>query len=297
MKPHLNFFCTIIAGLLSYNSSSAQTAISDFDTVVWVKMGGFADRYRFAYPTEREIKLQEKPADLVTYKALPVLGNIANTALTAITGIGFVSSSEVNWKLSAVIKCDDDLPDWNIDLFCEGELEKDRERVRNDDGSWSAETVKTATYFWERNSTGIIIEGNDTIGYFSITPDPEKDSTLNTYTKYFFVPSKKVSEKKSGLLTRIIDQYSPNRDYGITGIFRGRSFTMISDGSEYMAWGVLDDHYSFKHLFDEGDSFTKSKERVNPRVLISRDTDTTSGDDFFRLAMTNLFLTNTFKRY
>jgi hypothetical protein len=295
MKTKCIFFYGIITGLLSFTAASGQTDISDFDTVAWVRVGVFSDKYRFAYPTEMEIKLQEKPADLVKYKASPVFGNIGNTALTVLTGIGFVSSSEVNWKLSAVIKCNDALPDWKIDLFCEGELEKDRERVRNDDGSWSVETVKTATYFWERNSTGIIMEGSDTIGFFKIVLNPEQDSTLAPYAKYFFLPSKEQTETNSSRITRIIEQYSLSRDYGITGVFRGRSFAMISDGSEYLAWGLMDGHYSFKHLFDDGDSFTKSKARANPRVLISRDTDMYGRSDFFRLAMTNLFLTRTFK--
>lgn len=295
MKRQFYILCAIIAALLPYPSVEGQSAVSGFDTVAWLRVGVFSDKYIFTYPTEREIKLKEKAADLVKYKASPVFGNIGSTALTVLTGIGFVTSSEVNWKLSAVIKCNDALPDWKIDLFCEGELEKERERVRNDDGSWSVETIKTASYFWERNSTGIIMEGSDTISMFRIILNPVMDSTLAPYAKYFFVPPEELSEKSNSRVTRFIEQYSSFRDYGISGVFRGNSFTMISDGSESLAWGFLDGHYSFKHLFDDGYRFSKNKETVDPMVLISRDTDSSNRSDFFRLAMTNQFLAKTFK--
>ena len=61
---------------------------------------------------------------------------------------------------------------WGLILFCEGHLEKDRERVKNEDGSWSSVTGTTGSLYWDRNATGIILENRDTISSFLIITAP-----------------------------------------------------------------------------------------------------------------------------
>ena len=51
--------------------------------------------------------------------------------MTALTGIGFSSSTDVNWKISGIIKYNDMAPDWIVSLFCEGNIEKKGKELRN----------------------------------------------------------------------------------------------------------------------------------------------------------------------
>ena len=286
----------LIAPILIIPCISGQTSGAGFDSVSILKPQRNQNLYKFVDSVAREIQYsmnQPKEAKFVM-DAGHIIGGTAGL-LTVVTGINFTSARELNWKVDGAIKCKDALSDWDISLFCEGYLEKDRQRGKNDDGSWSIVTEKTRDLYWENNATGVIIESIDTIGAFLIIMDPWTNPLLKQWSAAIFSePELKIKTASNNKSYKKKISY-PDISYGIFGEFRGEEFVIISNGTARKTWFYSNKSLSCIFWPDMDDSLVSNKDRIQPYLLINEEISHSERRDFFRLAIMSRFLSRTLK--
>jgi hypothetical protein len=292
MRTTLNKVSLIIIGILFAPLISGQISKADLDSVPIIKPKINRNIYKFYDSGDKEIQISQIKAELVHYKTNPVLRDVGNGLMTAITGFGFSSSTDVNWKISGTINCNDMLPDWIVSLFCEGYLQKDRERVQNDDGSWSVETNETNVYNWDKNSGGILMEGNDSIGLFMIIMNPREDKLLKSWSLDVLPQQPVQQSSKPKIKWEVSWKPSPGIDYGISGNFRDKSFAIIRNGTDRKVWIFLDSLLVCIFQSDLNYRGMSRKYRIMPYFLMNKNISGRDRLDLFRLAMVSKLLTN-----
>jgi hypothetical protein len=280
----------VIAGMACMPRMAGQIRCAGSDSIPIIKPDIDVNLYRFMDNGETFLQISPLHSEFVYYKANPVMWDIGDHILTALTGIGFNSTSETNWKVSGILSGNDVLPDWIVSLFCEGYVEHDRERVRNDDGSTSVETSETNVYYWDKDATGIIVEGKDTVGYFLIVMDPRENELLKPWSDSIWPPQESPKKSGSKVKAEVFWRPSPGIDYGITGIFNNRNFLMIHNGTDRKVWFIMDNAYAGMFQTDINFRGISKKYRVSPYFLINRDIPFPDRRDLFRLAMMSKLL-------
>jgi len=291
MKTFLCEMLLLATEVLFMPAVSGQTDAAGFDTVFITKPSRDFCLYKVTdYNRVKEIQFQGKSPEIIHYNVNPVLRDIGGNVMTAITGIGFGSSLAANWRVDGKIIGNDALPDWNVSLFCEGSLEKNRERVREDDGSWSVETEETCILYWDKNATGIIMEGADTVGFFLIRMNPREDTLLHTCSATAFPQQTNGKPKKMKWSCSWIPV--PGIDYGIIGIFRKEKFVIITDGTARKAWIFEDNALKcvFRHDLDKRGLLKKYL--IKPCLLMDKNTSASERQDLLRLAIMSRYLSH-----
>jgi hypothetical protein len=252
--------------------------------------------YQFNDSVIREIQYSMKqPKEAKFIDAGHILGDIGDGLLTVLTSVNFASSRDLTWEIVGSIKCNDGLPDWDISLFCEGHLEKDRERVKNDDGSWSVETQSTRDLYWEKNATGVIIENNDTIGRFLIIMNPWTNPLLKQWSES--ISSEPEAQIRTSSNNKYYKKFISYADisYGIKGVIRKNDFAIISNGSARKSWFYNDNNLSCIFRPDIDDANISKRDRVQPYLLINKEIPHSDRGDYFRLAILSRYLSQALK--
>jgi len=288
-------FC-MIALILIVPCISGQASGVKFDSVFILKQKRNQNLYLFNDSGAMEIQYSSnQPREAKFISAGHMLGDVGDGLLTVVTSINFASSRDLNWKVSGAIKCNDALPNWDISLFCEGHLEKNRERVKNDDGSWSVETESTIDLYWEKNATGVIIENNDTIGIFLIIMNPWTSPLLKQWSTS--ISSEPEAQVKTSSNNKYYKEFISYADisYGIKGVFRKNEFAVISNGSARKTWFYTDNNLSCIFRPDMDDTMISNKDRIQPYLLINEKIPHSERSNYFRLAIMSRFLSRTLK--
>ena len=292
MKIHFNLIFIFLTGILFAAPVHGQIQMEGLDSIPMFKPKVNRSLYRFEETGVKEIQILDNHIELVRYKPNAFIRDIGNGALTALTGFGFSSTTDGNWKISGTIQCNDTLSDWIINLFCEGYLQKNREKVKDDDGSWTVETNETNVYFWEKNASGLIMESQDTIGYFLIIMNPREDTLMKTWSDYI-LPEKVANDNaKSKIKVTVSWKPVPGNDYGIVGKFRNKDFFIIRNGTDRKAWISMDNILRCKFQSDLDYPGLSKKYRIMPYLLINNNIPGQDRRDLFRLAILSCFLNN-----
>ena len=292
MKIHFNLIFILLTGILFAAPVQGQIQMEGLDSIPMFKPKVNRSLYRFEETGVKEIQILDNHIELVRYKPNAFIRDIGNGALTALTGFGFSSTTDGNWKISGTIQCNDTLSDWIINLFCEGYLQKNRERVKDDDGSWTVETNETNVYSWEKNASGLIMESQDTIGYFLIIMNPREDTLMKTWSDDI-LPEKVASDNaKSKIKVTVSWKPVPGNDYGIVGKFRNKDFFIIRNGTDRKVWISIDNILRCKFQSDLDYPGLSKKYRIMPYLLINNNIPGQDRRDLFRLAILSCFLNN-----
>jgi hypothetical protein len=289
IKSIRNQTLLFVAGTMLSLAVPAQTSTVGADSVAFVRVKFTFDKFTFSDGGQREIRIKGNETKIVNDKGKSLKRYLGNGLLTLVTGVGMGSSDSVNLKVAGTVKCNDGLPDWKIALFCKGNEETSRERVKDDDGSISVNTETLYTYYWEKEATGFLTEGDDTVGFFKIVMKPREDTLIKPMADYFFLPVQVEEAKNPDTMTQFMDSSTTLKDYGITGIFRGQSFAIISDGRQNKSWVFYNNTYLF--MLHSGNMMNHvSKGVTDPYLLINNNESGPDRRDLFRLAMVCRFL-------
>jgi hypothetical protein len=259
-----------------------------FDSVALLKPKISRTVYNFTDGSRREISLTAAKSELIELER-NAAGNNGGGLMTLVTGIGWNSSSAAVWKVSSRISCNDSLADWTVVLFCQGELERTRERVRDSDGSWSVEKDEVPHYFWDRKAAGIIIEGTDTIGYFDICTNPRSDSLMKEYAGLVLPPLKE-GGSAARMTWFVVGRPGAGMDYGITGKLAGKPFWLIHNGLDRKVWISYDSLLSGRFQSDLDLPQVSKKYRINPCLVINSGIQPDNRRDLFRFAVLSVLL-------
>ena len=292
MKAILRLSVLFVYLIFCTSPIPGQIIISDYDSIVVTKPAISIPLYKFFYKGDQEIQYGQIMSELVHYKTDPIFKDIGNGILTALTGIGFSTTTDVNWKVSGRIYCNDMLPDWTVNLFCQGNIEKNRERIVNEDGSKSVEMNEINIFYWEKNASGILIESYDTIGFFSIIMNPCENKLIESWCHYVFSEYQTGKNNKSKIKLDVFWRPSPGTDYGIIGKFRDRDFILLRNGISRKTWIILDNIQRSLFQSDLNYPGISKKYRIQPYFLLDPNISNLDKSDIFRLAMVSKILNN-----
>jgi len=220
--------------MLILNGLMGQPSTRGFDSIQLIKPKRSQALYAPDHTVIRELRFKRLKLKRNPAKVGQILGETGTTLLTLFTSIGSEHSRKVNWIQTGEINTNDEALDWKVQLYCQGELEKSKERVKNDDGSFSISTDKSAKLFWEKGGSGIIIEKNDTIARFLLTLSPHTDSIFIHHFKSFLLDRDSLSIQ----FTNFTDARAS--DYALKGNFRSKDFEIVFDSDNWKAWVYLD---------------------------------------------------------
>jgi hypothetical protein len=157
------------------------------------------------------------------------------------------TSRDMNWLISGQIECEHDWLNWEIEMYCSGELHKEKVREENMDGSKSVNTVKTIVIDWDSGANAFIIENEKTIGQFFVISRPRRDSLFYNANKDVFDEHKyllkSVYKNKyySGKFYTKMLNYNLN-EYAVVGKFRDEKFVLIANGVSRNMWFFINDN-------------------------------------------------------
>ena len=281
-----------LAGLVILPQVYAQIEITNMDTLPLLKSGRSDNVYNFIDNGYKEIKFDKNPDAFVRTTKNSNLKDFGNFSLTLFSGIGFGSSKDGYWKVSGTVQCNDTLPFWSVFMFCGGRIDKTRERVKDDDGSWSVETQKTNYFFWNEDAGGIIIEGQDTIGNFFINMDLSKNEFLKEWSSYIFPQHRNNTGNGSGSTVTPLPGKATGGDYEVSGKLRNTDFTLVQNGANRKVWIFMED--SLVSIFQgDLDYFgVRKKYRNSPYILVRHENLAGDRRDIIRLALVSRYMNN-----
>jgi len=275
-------------GISVFPGVTGQYSTAGLDSLPVIKPK--MNQHLYHFNDDRGTEIQFWKHQPVLFKGRKPMKDLGNEMLTLATGFNFTSSHEVIWKVDGRIECNDALPEWDIKLFCEGNLIKDRERVRDSDGSLSVETNKTKVLFWDKNATGAILEGADTVGFLLIVMDPLQNSQLKPWAAEIFSQRNNQPLPASKNQWILNPNYYRDVDYGIVGIFRDKKLAIISNGSIFKTWIYMQNEFKCIFRADLDDNRISKKNRVMPYLLIDKNIPDTERRDLSRLAIMSRFI-------
>jgi len=160
----------------------AQEIVHAFDTIHLFHHDFYSNDYSLKDTLIHTISIQTTAATQMNDVHFKLGGSILGGLATIATGIGFGSAKEVDWYLASAIRTSNPRLDWTFDVYCPGYVEKERTRVKNDDGSFSVETNYVDKFLWHERAICFIIEAGDSIGWHYVYRFPRTDSAAQKWS-------------------------------------------------------------------------------------------------------------------
>jgi hypothetical protein len=297
MKLTLYRLLLSLVCLVAVSFVSGQEVITDLDSIRVVKPKMRQSIYQFVDFGSKELQFENTGMEFIKDPKTPKLNGLGSTAFTSITGLNSSSKKEGYWKVSGLIHCNDTLPGWHVTLYCDGYIEKERERVRNDDGSWSVETNEQKVCYWDQDPFGVILENIDTIGSFQINMKLTEDGLLSRWQPFIF-PTKSFSQtagsKKSSW---VITSFLMEKDFEIRGKFHEKDFVLIQTGFNHKVWIFIDESLAGMFQGDNDNPGVTKKHRNAPYMLINKEIPGCDRRNIFRLAAMSRYINSYVSEY
>jgi hypothetical protein len=290
MKLTLLRLLFLLAFLMALSIVSGQEVTTDLDSVRVNKPKMRQSIYQFIDFGSKEIQIEDTKTVLIKDPETSKLNGLGSNVFTSLTGLNSSSKKEGYWIVTGLIHCNDTLPDWNVTLYCEGYIEKEREKVRNDDGSWSIETNEQKVFYWDKDPYAVILENLDTLGSFQINMKLTEDDLLSRWHPFIF-PTKSFSQtagtKKSSW---VITSFITEKDFEIRGKFHEKDFVMIQTGFNHKVWIFIDGALAGMFQADNDNPGVTKKHRNAPYMLINKEIPASDRRNIFRLAIMSRYL-------
>ncbi|MEI8049159.1 MAG: hypothetical protein WCI92_17385 [Bacteroidota bacterium] len=275
-KIYTPIVCLLFFQFLSCQAH-AQSNIA-FDTIRLVQDNFFRQEYGLNDTIINSIKIETRNAKLVQKVHFKFGSDVAKGMLTSITGIGLSDAKDVDWYLASTIQTNNPKLDWISDIYCPGYIEKERQRVRNNDGSYSVESHEVNHYLWENGALAYIIEASDTVGWHYVYRNPRSDTTLARWTPQVYTKQSSFAAFNSF-------------DFALLGQFTGKEsaiFYNFDQGRIYVfsedeLWGILQ--------FPKQSQWSMNKKKRNshqPYLLANSNLSAWERMDVLRLSMVGM---------
>lgn len=277
----------ILSGFWLELQAQSQIEIANLDSVPIVKPKIHEELFQFIDYGLKEIQYSNVDNILTEDGSKDGLSSLSSAVLTEITGLGSSSGREGFWNVSGSIQCNDTLPVWQVNLYCKGYMQKDRERTRNDDGSVSLHTTRTNVYYWNKEATGVILGSTETVGSFKIIIGIPEDELVDKWHGFIF--DNHASPKN---MSRTEPYFSYGASYEIRGKFHGKNFVLIQNGTNRRVWIFFDELLAGIFQGDIDYSGVKKKSRNQPYLMINKAIPSAGRRYIFRLAIISRFMNN-----
>jgi hypothetical protein len=279
----------VVFFILLFKGVHAQFNRQDFDSFGVKKPREAKLLYEVEHPMFQEISVKFSDPKVDKTAKGSFGGYVGRNFMASVLG-NWSSSRETNLLIPAQLKTEPEGYGWNVDIYLNGELEKNTERVRNSDGSRSTSTTRTVHMHWRDGAWGNIIDRVDTIGAFILSIDPLHDSALaDAYKKVKEAEPRKEKEEKRRMMIEFMEGFNTERDFGLFGNFKEASFTVLyswqTNGGYIFMNGRLD---AVVYTDDEAPgsiSFKSRSKRVPPKLLIRKGLTQNQQADLIRMAL------------
>jgi hypothetical protein len=225
-----------------------------------------------------------KSEDPINITLLQQKQNIGGSIVTLLTGLGTSWSEDAKWYWENELVSSNQMRSLRVPLIFYGEYNKERARVRNDDGSFSIETTKGIKISWA-GAVGLMMQQGDTLGAFEIRRSPA-DSVSNYWLSRIEVEARHI--------TKTLAPYEMGRfrqDFAINGIFNNQTFAIITGGNQYRSVILVDDRpiaVFQSHPVDY--IIAKKKDRIRPYLLVEKNVSESQKDGLMMLGLMNAML-------
>lgn len=262
---------------------TGQTVEPAFDTIRLERSDNNAGfNYVVSNFTAKEIGYHKSKFEKTKGCHFPVGKEISRGLFTLVTGVSTDATMELDWLMTGIIRTDNQLLNWKIDIYCPGSITKTTERVRNPDGSVSNETYKDMQFYWEQ-SLGLIICQSDTIGSFVVVMDPRHVHELDKWTSIIFAPptengNKMTKERKN----RIINDLD---DFALWGDLYGKEMMVFYHGEKNQLYLFAETELSGLLQADLRNSLIRKKNRIKPSLMVKNNLSQQTQSEVLLLSM------------
>lgn len=271
--------------LLFSDSLVAQSILAERDSLPFAKPKALQSRYIVNYPPLGEIRLVKREIRALEGEKENFWGRLTGGTITLLSGLQTSALSKGIWLSENELVSSDPNFSWQVPIFIQGEEFRNRQRVRNEDGSRSVETQTGVIMDWTYGAFGLILEGSDTLGRFTLLPDQLMDHSG------FFWLSRLERDNKN--LTALIGKYEPvqvNANFMAKVEFRSREITMVSSGRDYRSLILLEDQPIAVFQSEPHFIILNKKNRISPYLLVAKEMDKMEHGDLIRLSLLNTLL-------
>ncbi len=258
---------------------SAQI-ISNYDSVPVGKPKAMKSLYQLDHPQLREIKLVNNNPRSET--KMPKKFWSGEGAFTLLTGLQTSDSEAMIWIMDNALSITSAEYSWQVPLYCPGEYSKNRERVKNEDGSRSVETNETISLDWDMGSSGLIVEQRDTLGAFIVIKNPIEDSLSKVWLSTLLKNGSKLIQR-----LKRYDGGFPKNSFLVRGELNGRYFSMVTSGNHYQTVLIVDGIPVAFYQREPDFIILGKKDKLYPYILIAKDERDRDRMDIIRLALLN----------
>ncbi len=237
---------------------------------------------------EVQLKLKDPKRSPNTFSG--ATGDATRNVLAGLFGGNISTSESMTYLLRGELETDKKASDWQVLLFCPGQLEKTSTRVRNNDGSKSVQTERTTTLFWAEGAYGMLLADKDTLARFNVSTQPMRHAELNKQINGLFDRAAQQFRNDRSLLLREYLTVPRSLHFTATGSFRGKELVLLFDDYERIAWIFLNGALQgvFRADTDDYEGMfvaASARNRVQPYLLCPAGADESVRADCLRLAL------------
>lgn len=274
----------LYACLLSFSAMSiqAQSIFSAYDSLAVKKPKSGKDLFQLNHALKQVEVLCEKPEAV---SLIPRKSGFFASALTLLTGIGTSSSTESSWLLPGHINCANSADSWDVLLYAEGEYVKNKERIRNDDGSVSVDTQKGVVIQWDKGAYGLVRHHSDTLAVFQTAPELSSDSLITIW-----LPTLRDHGRNVAYKLRKYVPFGSGGDLYLRGVFRDQPFILITDGQSYQSLFVMNGEPLA--IFQQATPFIilSKKDKIRPFFLFRKGLSPSESAEIIKLSLLAIML-------
>ena len=277
---------------------TAQINTAHLDSIPFSKPKRMFKIYEFNHTVLTKAsygKQNIKKAENSRYSTKDAAKDFGADVAEAIFGGFFESttSKEVEWLMLSTIHCNNEWLNWDIEMYCHGELHKEKVKVENNDGSKSVQTIKTILMDWEAGASAFIIENERAIGKFIVINRPRDDSLFYQANKDVFDEPKVIlkSAYKNKFYTDALNRNL--NEYAVVGKFRDENFVLIANGETRNMWFFINGKLMCVFQPDLDDLMIRKKDRIMPYILIDNEVTESQLVDWFRLTLVSRYFSTT----
>lgn len=181
-------------------------------------------RFPLSHPKKSKIKTKH------------ILGDVGQGMLTLISGFGMENTKDnEDLRFDAKIESEESKSGWELDLYCKGDIGKELDRYRTEEGGVSLSVDHFAYIDWDQGATGKILKDKSQIGEFVLIKYPKTTEGSSKGPIEFLDELKK--KNLDGDTSEFQNTGHPtSHDFAIIGKLYGVDFKVVTNMRKQKYW-------------------------------------------------------------
>lgn len=169
-------------------------------------------------------------------KTKHILGDVGQGMLTLISGFGLENTkNNEDLRFDVKIESKESKSGWDVDLFCKGDIGKEIDRYRTEEGGVSLSVDHFAYIDWDQGVSGKIMKNNAKIGEFILIKYP-KNTEGSTKGPLEFLDELKKKNPDEVTSESQNTGHPVSNDFAIIGELYGVDFKVVTNMRKQKYW-------------------------------------------------------------